>query len=448
MSKKSNASQTTAPSYRVKGSQPLTGTVRVPGDKSISHRALMLGAIATGTTRISGLLEGEDCLNTARVLRKLGVHIDVSGDDSDSRVWTVQGVGPGGLTACDEPLDVGNSGTGMRLLAGLLAGQGVNATLVGDRSLMGRPMERIAVPLRMMGVDVTTSDGKPPLVIEVNRRLVGIDYVSPVASAQVKSAVMLAGLGASSPTSVTEPERSRDHTERMLPAFGCPVEVTDGGAKLSAVSGLSAINVEVPGDISSAAFLLVAASIIPGSDITIEHVGMNPTRTGIIKILRAMGASIDERNARLVHGEPVSDLHVVYSPLSAIDVPPEWVPSAIDEFPVVFIAAAAAKGLTRVTGVAELKVKESDRLGTMASGLASLGANLVESDDGLEINGGLLDGGAIHSHDDHRIAMAFTVAGALTKSPLVIHDVTNVTTSFPRFSELMKRLGMDLEEIS
>ncbi len=435
-----------APSYRISGSQPLRGTVRVPGDKSISHRALMLGAIATGVTRIEGLLEGEDCLNTAKVLRQLGVAIEQT-EERGQRVWVVHGVGHGGLIPCDEPLDVGNSGTGMRLLAGLLVGQGVRATLVGDRSLMGRPMERIATPLRMMGANIETHDGKPPIVIHTTESLVGIDYHSPVASAQVKSAVLLAGLGASSATSVTEPERSRDHTERMLPAFGCPVVVREQGAQLTGIASLSGIDVVVPGDISSAAFLLVAASIIPGSDITIEHVGMNPTRTGIVKILQAMGASIKEKNPRIVHGEPVSDLHVVASQLNGIDVPPEWVPSAIDEFPVVFIAAAAARGTTRVTGVEELKVKESDRLGTMANGLSSLGAQLVEFEDGLEIEGGVLAGGTIHSHDDHRIAMAFAVAGALTGEPLVVQDVTNVATSFPGFSDLMRKLGLDLEEL-
>lgn len=434
------------PSYRISGSAPLIGTVRVPGDKSISHRALMLGAIAEGTTRIEGLLEGEDCLNTARVLRKLGVQIDVN-EQNGQRVWTVQGVGHRGLCSTDEPLDVGNSGTGMRLLAGLLAGQGVCATLVGDRSLMGRPMERIAVPLRLMGADIQTSNGKPPLVIGKVEGLHGIDYDSPVASAQVKSAVLLAGLGASGRTSVTESQRSRDHTERMLPAFGCPVEVTESGAGLSAVDGLKAIDVVVPGDISSAAFLMVAASIIPGSELVIEHVGMNPTRTGIVNILRAMGASINEFNHRDVHGEPVCDLKVTAAQLQAIDVPPEWVPSAIDEFPVVFIAAAAAAGTTRVTGVAELKVKESDRLGTMAAGLRSLGAELVESEDGLEIVGGTLNGGHINSHDDHRIAMAFAVAGALTREPLQVHDVTNVGTSFPGFAELMQALGLHLEAV-
>lgn len=446
MSSDTPTSHSAVPAYRVTGSEPLTGRIRVPGDKSISHRALMLGAIARGVTRIEGLLEGEDCLNTARVLRKLGVHIDAS-DEAGKRVWTVHGVGRNGLRSCSESLDVGNSGTGMRLLAGLLVGQGVSATLVGDRSLMSRPMERIAAPLRMMGADVQTRDGKPPLVIGPRGTLEGIDYDSPVASAQVKSAVLLAGLGAATPTSVVEPERSRDHTERMLPAFGCPVEVTSNGARLEAVDELKAIDVVVPGDISSAAFLLVAASIIPGSDLTIEHVGMNPTRTGIVNILRAMGASIEELNRRDVHGEPVCDLRVLASPLTAIDVPPEWVPSAIDEFPVIFIAATAAAGTTRVTGVAELKVKESDRLGTMAAGLRYLGAKLRESEDGLEITGGQLSGGEIQSHDDHRIAMAFTVAGALTSEPLRINDVTNVATSFPGFAALMQQVGLRLEAL-
>ncbi|MEM7083720.1 MAG: 3-phosphoshikimate 1-carboxyvinyltransferase [Pseudomonadota bacterium] len=436
----------TVPCYRITGSAPLRGTVRVPGDKSISHRALMFGAIASGVTRIRGLLEGEDCLNTARVLRKLGVRIETETVDGQ-RVWTVHGVGQGGLISTTEPLDVGNSGTGMRLLAGLLVGQGVSASLVGDRSLMSRPMERIAAPLRMMGAQIDTRDGKPPVVIQSGAEVIGIDYHLPVASAQVKSSVLLAGLGASHPTTVTEPERSRDHTERMLPAFGCPVAVKGNTARLTGPAQLQGIEVDVPGDISSAAFLLVAATLIPGSELLIEHVGVNPTRTGIIRILEAMGASIERLNERDIHGEPVCDLRVKSANLTAIDVPSAWVPSAIDEFPVIFIAAASAAGTTRVTGVGELKVKESDRLGTMARGLEALGVRLIESDDGIEITGGPLSGGDIHSHDDHRIAMAFAVAGARSTEPLTVYDVTNVGTSFPGFAQLMQGLGLALEEI-
>lgn len=432
--------------FRVHGSQPLKGQFRVPGDKSVSHRALMLGAIASGTTRITGLLEGEDCLATAQALTDLGVKITKSGPP-ERRIWTVQGVGEGGLVAVDKDLDLGNSGTGMRLLAGLLAGQGIHATLIGDSSLMKRPMERIATPLRLMGASVETRDGCPPVTIGLGKGLQGIDYVAPVASAQVKSAILLAALGATGQTSVDEPVQSRDHTERMLPAFGCPVQVDGTRVTLCGPAQLGGTHVTVPGDISSAAFFMVAASVIPGSDITLTEVGINPTRTGVLRILQAMGADIRLLNQREVNGEPLCDIRVRAAALRGIDVPASWVPSAIDEFPVLFVAAALASGTTRVTGAAELKVKESDRLGAMAVGLRQLGAQVSETEDGLEVTGGKLSGGSVDSFDDHRIAMAFAVAGGCSERAVTVHNVDNVATSFPGFPDLARRAGLEIEHL-
>ncbi|NNF16182.1 MAG: 3-phosphoshikimate 1-carboxyvinyltransferase [Gammaproteobacteria bacterium] len=430
--------------FKVTGSHALRGNIRIPGDKSISHRALMLGALATGTTRISGLLEGEDCLHTASALRKLGVTITAEGP-AEKRTWSVEGVGARGFRSSAQPLDLGNSGTGMRLLAGLLAGQGVRAQLIGDESLMRRPMDRIAEPLRLMGADVRTHDGCPPLEIEGNDSLQGIDYQAPVASAQIKSAILFAALGATGTTSVQEPTPSRDHTERMLPAFGCPVAVDGTRVTLTGPCGLQATDIEVPGDISSAAFFIVAASLKAGSDMMLLNIGVNPTRTGILRILEAMGADIQLLNQREVQGEPVCDMRVRAAELVGIDVPPEWVPSAIDEFPIIFVAAALATGVTRVTGAAELKVKESDRLGAMAKGLRALGAAVSESADGLEIEGGSLHGGKIDSFGDHRIAMSFVIAGACAGCEVLVNDVDNVATSFPGFDELARATGIDLE---
>ncbi len=322
----------------------------------------MLGAIASGKTSVSGLLEGEDCLNTARALQTLGVSIERTTDSNNKAVWHIQGIGQGGFESVTQSLNLGNSGTGMRLMAGLLTGQKVSAELVGDSSLMQRPMARIATPLQQMGANITTRDGLPPLKLIASERLHGISYQSPVASAQVKSAILLAGLGADGLTEVCEPHRSRDHTERLLPAFGCPIEVDGLTVRVEGGASLRGINIDVPGDISSAAFFMVAASIIPGSDLLLRHVGINPTRIGVINILDAMGADIELQNERLEQGEPVSDIRIRASQLQGIDVPPEWVPSAIDEFPVLFIAAAHAHGRFKLTGARELRVKESDRI--------------------------------------------------------------------------------------
>lgn len=404
----------------------------------------MLGAIAQGTTSIEGLLEGEDCLNTARALQQLGVSIS-KGVQNERTVWTVSGVGHNGLREAQKPLDFGNSGTGMRLMAGLLAGQNVSAELTGDDSLSKRPMERIAEPLRQMGVNIATHSGKPPLTLTTPSSLRGVSYASPVASAQVKSAILLAGLGAEGTTEVCEPHQSRDHTERLLPAFGCPVQISDRCVKLEGGAQLKGIRLQVPGDISSAAFFIVAASIIPGSDLLMRNVGINPTRVGVIKILDAMGANIELSNERMEHGEPVCDIRVRAANLHGIDVPPEWVPSAIDEFPAIFIAATQAHGRFRLSGAAELRVKESDRIGAMATGLKTLGIHTRVQEDGLEITGGPLGGGSIDSFDDHRIAMAFVVAGAIASAEVRINDVANVNTSFPGFADSARAVGIRLE---
>ena len=437
-----------ASSYRVGPGGRLTGRLRVPGDKSISHRSIMLGAIATGTTEVTGFLEGADALSTMNVFRALGVRID--GPDR-GRV-TVHGVGMHGLSPPVGALDCGNAGTAMRLLMGLLAGQRFACTLVGDESLSRRPMRRVAEPLAAMGARIETTAGTPPVRIEPAQALHGIDFKMPVASAQVKSAVLLAGLYAQGETSVTEPAPTRDHTERMLGGFG--VTLRRDGARVAMHGGqhLRAARIDVPADISSAAFFLVAASIAVGSDLVLEHVGMNPTRTGVIDILRAMGASIEVLDAREVGGEPVADLRVRSAPLRGIDVPPELVPLAIDEFPVLFVAAACARGRTVVTGAEELRVKESDRIAVMAEGLRSLGVYAEPTPDGMVIEGApdapaAFGGGTVESHGDHRIAMAFAVAALRASAPVTIRDVDNVATSFPGFTRIARDAGLAIEQV-
>lgn len=425
-----------APGKRVEGD------LLVPGDKSVSHRALMLGSVAEGTSRIRGFLAGEDCLASLRVLRQLGVQIL----QHPAGEIEVQGVGLDGFVASQAPLDMGNAGTAMRLFMGLLSGRPIESVLVGDQSLMRRPMERVAAPLREMGAKITTAQGRPPVTIHAGERLQGIDYVMPVASAQVKSAILLAGLRAGGTTVVTEPAPTRDHTERMLQGFG--VQVTRNGARVAVAGGqrLQGTRIDVPGDISSAAFFLVAGSIAREGELVLRNVGMNPTRDGILRILRAMGADItilDERH----HAEPVADLLVRPARLRGIEVPLEWVPLAIDEFPALFIAAACAQGRTRVRGAAELRVKESDRLAVMSDGLRKLGIEHALQDDGIEIEGAtgegdIFEGGEIDSHGDHRIAMAFAVASLRAAEPIRILDVSNVATSFPSFSSLAIEAGL------
>jgi 3-phosphoshikimate 1-carboxyvinyltransferase len=430
--------------YLVEPGGRLNGRLRVPGDKSISHRSIMLGAIAEGTTEISGFLEGEDALATMNCFRAMGVRID---GPQGGRV-TVHGVGMRGLRAPETVLDCGNSGTSMRLLAGLMAGQGFDVRLDGDASLRKRPMKRVAVPLALMGARIDTADqGRPPLTVRPVDRLSGIDYTMSVASAQVKSALLLAGLYAEGETCVTEPAPTRDHTERMLDAFGYAVRREGNRACVRGGGRLTAARIDVPADISSAAFFLVAASIAPGSDLLLEHVGINPTRTGIIDILRLMGADISVENGRLAGGEPVADLHVRHAPLRGARIPGSLVPLAIDEFPAVFVAAAHAEGETLVTGAAELRVKESDRIAVMAEGLLGLGVAAEPLPDGMRIVGGAMRGGTVRSHADHRVAMSFAVAALRADGAIRIADCDNVATSFPGFAELAAEAGMRIRSL-
>ncbi len=419
----------------------LRGVVRVPGDKSVSHRAVMLGALADGVTEIHGFLEGEDTRATARIFGQLGVRIETPA----ATRCTVHGVGLHGLLGTDAPLDCGNAGTGMRLLAGVLAGQTFDSVLVGDASLSKRPMRRVTDPLEAMGAQIRTGPGGvPPLQIAGSQMLHGIHYALPVASAQVKSALLLAGLYADGDTVVREPHPTRDYTERMLAAFGWPIEFGPGFAKLSGGHRLRATRVDVPADFSSAAFFLVAASVIAGSELRLEAVGMNPRRTGLLQALRLMGADIREENPRDNGGEPVADLIVRHAPLHGIEVPQALVPDMIDEFPALFIAAACATGTTVVSGAAELRVKESDRIATMATGLRALGIAVKETPDGAVIEGGRFGGGNVDSHGDHRIAMSFAIAAQVASGDVRITDIANVATSFPGFVEVAAGVGMGI----
>ncbi|WHI52664.1 bifunctional prephenate dehydrogenase/3-phosphoshikimate 1-carboxyvinyltransferase [Microbulbifer sp. MLAF003] len=424
----------------------VTGKFRVPGDKSMSHRSIMLGSLAEGVTQVEGFLEGEDALATLQAFRDMGVVIE---GPHDGRV-IIHGVGMRGLKAPPGPLYLGNSGTSMRLLAGLLAGQDFDVTLTGDESLSKRPMNRVANPLREMGANIETGpEGRPPLLIKGGGQLAGVNYPLPMASAQVKSAVLLAGLYADGETSTVEPAPTRDHTERMLQGFGYVVE--RNGAKASVCGGgaLAACRIDVPADISSAAFFMVAAAISPGSDIVLEHVGINPTRDGVISILRAMGADIELENVREVGGEPVADIRIRYAPLQGIRIPEDLVPLAIDEFPALFIAAACAEGETVLTGAEELRVKESDRIQAMANGLAALGVSARATPDGIVIQGtgekNVFSGGTVDSLGDHRIAMAFAVASLRAKDTIRILHCANVATSFPNFAELATEAGLKLQ---
>jgi len=438
------------PRYRLQPVRSVRGELRVPGDKSISHRALMLGAIASGRTAISGFLASEDCLATLAGLAALGVRIERPA----ATEVRIDGVGHHGLSAASGPLDMGNAGTAIRLLMGLLAGQRFDSTLIGDASLMRRPMERVAAPLRAMGARIDTAQGRPPVRIHGGAPLQGIDYVLPMASAQVKSALLLAALYAQGSTQVTEPAPTRDHTERMLRGFG--VELTSEAGRVSLTGGqqLHGCEIAVPGDFSSAAFFIVAGCLAAHQGLTIRDVGVNPTRTGLVQMLRLMGADIELRpHAAGVAGgagapEPTADIHVRASALRGVEVPPSLVALAIDEFPAFFIAAAAAQGPTTVTGAAELRVKESDRLAVMAAGLAAVGIECELLADGLRIQGGRIGGGVVDSHGDHRIAMAFAVASVLASDPIEILDVANVATSFPGFPQLARQAGLALEASS
>ena len=420
---------------------PLRGEITVPGDKSVSHRAIMIAALAEGASRISGFLEGEDTRATAAIFRQLGVQIEAPEDG----VRIVHGVGLHGLKGVGGTLDCGNAGTAMRLLAGLLAGQRFDSRLAGDASLSARPMRRVIEPLAAMGALIDSNDGCAPLHIRGGQPLRGIETTLPVASAQLKSAVLLAGLYASGETLVHEPHPTRDYTERMLADFGARCDFGPGYAALQGGPSLRAHDVSVPADFSSAAFFIVAASIVPGSHLVLRKVGINPRRTGLLHVLRLMGADIVELHASTQGGEPVCDLQVRHAALQGIEVPLQHVPDMIDEFPALFIAAACARGVTAVRGAAELRVKESDRIASMAAGLRALGLDVEEAADGATINGGALQGGKVESHGDHRIAMAFALAGQRARGPVTINDVANVATSFPGFEALARVSGMGLD---
>lgn len=429
--------------YQVQPGGKLSGSFRVPGDKSISHRSIMLGSLAEGITQVSGFLEGEDALSTLAAFRAMGVNIT---DPKDGKV-TIQGVGMHGLKAPEKEVYLGNSGTSIRLLSGLLAGQNFDVTLSGDKSLSGRPMKRVTDPLAEMGASIDSTDGKPPLTIHGGSKLKAIDYVLPMASAQVKSCLLLAAMYAEGKTSVTEPAPTRDHTERMLQGMGYPVEVNGSTISIQGGGKLTATDIDVPADISSATFFMVGAAIAPGSDVTLQHVGINPTRIGVINILQAMGADISLSNEKVTGGEPVADICVRYAPLKGITIPEDQVPLAIDEFPALFIAAACAEGQTVLTGAEELRVKESDRIQVMADGLIALGVDAKPTADGIVINGGVLGSGEVDSHGDHRIAMSFAMAGLQAGGTIVINDCANVATSFPGFVDLAKAAGLELAEV-
>lgn len=419
----------------------LHGECRVPGDKSVSHRAVMLGALAEGVTRIEGFLEGEDTRATAAAFHAMGVKVDAPA----AGVRMVHGVGLHGLSPPSGPIDCGNAGTGMRLLAGVLAAQAFDSVLTGDESLSRRPMQRVIEPLTRMGARIEAGGGGvPPLRIYGNNALQGIDYEIPIASAQVKSAILLAGLYAAGETVVREPHPTRDYTERMLAALGWQVDFEPGFARLRGGMRLTGTQIVVPADFSSAAFFLVAASIVPGSNLILRGVGINPRRTALLQVLGLMGADIGILDARHEGGEPVADLHVRHAALRGTEVPEELVPDMIDEFPVLFVAAAAASGSTRIRGAAELRIKESDRIAVMATGLRTLGIRVDEAPDGATIHGGTLLGGDVDSHGDHRIAMSFAVAAQLATSSVRILDCANVATSFPGFVQLANSCGLGL----
>jgi 3-phosphoshikimate 1-carboxyvinyltransferase len=435
--------QEAASPRRFSAGSALTGAIRVPGDKSISHRALMLSALCVGTSRISGLLEGEDVLATAAAMRAMGADI-VRADDG---IWTVHGVGVGGLMQPATAIEMGNSGTSTRLLMGLVASHPITAMFTGDASLSRRPMARVTDPLGLMGAEFNASPGGTlPLVVKGMQPAVPISYRLPVASAQVKSAILLAALNTPGTTTVIEPVATRDHSEKMLAGFGAPlvVETDADGVRHISVTGpcdLQAQDIVVPGDPSSAAFFIVAALIVPGSDLIIENVGMNVTRTGLISVLEQMGGRIERLNERTVGGEPVADLRVQASALRGITVDPAVVPSMVDEFPVFFVAAAMAEGTTVTSGLDELRVKESDRLATMARGLESIGAQVEEREDGLVITGSsgapLRGGGPVATWLDHRIAMSFAVAGLASTDGVEVDDTRPIATSFPDFLALL-----------
>jgi len=427
--------------YCISPSGKLSGRIHVPGDKSISHRALMLSAIAEGQSRITGFLDGEDTMATMTVFRAMGVKIQHS---SENEV-VVDGVGMEGLSTPITALNLGNSGTSVRLLSGLLSGLGIECELVGDDSLMSRPMRRIVDPLQKMHASITCSkDGTLPIYIKGGASLTAIDFEMPVASAQLKSSLLLAALSANGRTCIHEPVTTRDHTERMLKQFDYQIECEGSTIALTGGGVLKGTSIEVPADISSAAFFIVGACIANEADIIIENVGVNPNRDAVIHILREMGADITLLKEKVVSGEPVADIRVKSSELHGIEISESLVPSAIDEFPAIMVAAACAIGKTRLTGAGELRVKESDRITAIVNGLQTLGIDVDEQPDGMTVTGGLISGGEINSFTDHRIAMAFAIAGLIASDPITIKDCSNVETSFPGFVDVAKTAGLDL----
>lgn len=440
---KLSAHNPTGLQFQVEAGGSLAGSIEVPGDKSMSHRSVMFGSMANGITEVSGFLEGEDALHTLQAFEQMGVKIDQLGAGN----LVIHGQGIKGLHAPKEPIYHGNAGTGMRLLAGVLAGLGLPAILTGDESLSGRPMGRIVDPLKLMGANITTADnGTPPLNLHGGKQLKAIEYTTPMASAQVKSCILLAGLHAQGHTVVHEPDITRDHTERMLRGFGVDVQTNGLTASIEGGQQLKATNLTVPGDISSAAFFLVGAAMIPGSVLTINNVGLNPSRRGVVDILRLMGANIEENNPRESGGELVADLKVTGTQLKGIDVPKELVSLAIDEFPALFVAAASAQGTTVVTGAEELRVKETDRIQVMADGLRLLGVDITDTPDGARIVGGAINGGTVDSCGDHRTAMSFAMAALIAKEPITVLDCDNVATSFPGFVSLASGAGLRVSE--
>ena len=428
-------------SYPVK---TLQGEITIPGDKSISHRSIIFGSIAKGITHVHGFLDGDDCLATMRIFQSMGVVIE----RPSAQELVIHGVGKYGLKQPTTTLNCGNSGTTMRLLTGVLAAQSFDTELTGDASLLKRPMERVRRPLEQMGAQVETHEGKPPVHIRGGQALHGISYVMPEASAQVKSCLLLAGLYAAGETRIVEPGVTRDHTERMLNSFSYPIQTSEHTITINSASECIGTDIWVPGDISSAAFFIVAATLIPNADLVIKNVGINPTRTGIIHILREMGANISFTSERSYGDELVADICVKHAVLKGIEIPIAMVPLAIDEFPVIFIAASCAIGTTVLRGAKELRCKESDRIGAMVDGLQALGIDAQALDDGVIIQGGRIQGGQVDSRDDHRIAMAFAVAGSIASGPITIKDCANVATSFPSFVKTALSLRLDIQEIA
>lgn len=421
----------------------LQGVTSVPGDKSISHRAIIFGAIAKGTTEVTGFLEGEDCLATLKAFQSMGVSIE---GPSNSQV-IIHGVGKYGLKKPSSIIDCGNSGTSIRLLAGLLAAQTFDSVLTGDESLLKRPMLRISDPLMQMGAKITTTQGRPPIKIKGDVTLNAIDYRMPQASAQVKSCLLLAGMYAQGQTRISESGVSRNHTELMLQTFAYPLERVENTLILDSKGECIATSITIPGDISSAAFFMVAATVIPGSEIIIQNVGINPTRTGILTILQQMGADISILNSRQCGEEPVADLRIKHARLKGINISADLVPLAIDEFPIIFIAAACAEGETHLSGAKELRLKESDRIGAMVDGLKLLGISAQDFEDGLRIRGGIIQGGQVDSRGDHRIAMSFAIAGAVAQAPVSIKNCANVATSFPDFVANANKIHLQIEDV-